>query len=655
MVTWVGNAASCSQYLLNQMLSTCATNCCGTSTCQCVSSPSSFATISTMDRACSFSSCVRGAYRLSECTDVVEYAVANENFTSCEGERVARKCSTYAQQQGTESCIESLSCAAVAPCTVDCYTMVLLCHEQNLCAVSAAGPRAYCLEAPPLLRGGIGARCLTNSTCNSSAAANSSCYAEHKLRCESAALSFADAFNRNLWKPSMSCDSLVSKNSLLETAVIVVSAVVILCVLTLAALLIFVCMMIQERNKMLRVCANAYRDAHPAHAVEEPHPPTHAVGQNIRTAFGTPRAAQLQPSSSLPIQGGPSQLDPVEIARDTGNDYAATDDYRVKNIVMHIRNKIYQRGALLGKGSSASVYSCILGDGSFVALKAMDARELAMHDAVELSNELRMMSKLRNRHIIRYYHAEHCEQSREVLLFMEFVHGGSLGKLVRSLPNALDERIVRTYIRQVVNGLCYLHSQKIVHRDIKADNLLIDSSEGIIKVGDFGSAKTLRNRKSLESLVTATTNATDTIVGTPLWMAPEVINPDNRFATGYDYKADIWSLGITLCELLDQGRTPWPDFQSTWAALYHIGNCTEPPRFQGSSKPSCECLDFLNVCLQTDPMVRPSAAKLLSHTWLAVADETDWAKSNESVSFMYREAVEQLAQLHPAPERKASK
>jgi len=110
-----------------------------------------------------------------------------------------------------------------------------------------------------------------------------------------------------------------------------------------------------------------------------------------------------------------------------------------------------------------------------------------------------------------------------------------------------------------------------------------------------------------------------TIVGTPLWMAPEVVNPDHQYARhgGYGTKADIWSLGITVAELLNNGMPPWPDFESAWQALYHIGREDAQPTLPSHVSPLCH--GFMRECVRHDPRERPSAEELLGHPWLAEA------------------------------------
>jgi serine/threonine protein kinase len=149
------------------------------------------------------------------------------------------------------------------------------------------------------------------------------------------------------------------------------------------------------------------------------------------------------------------------------------------------------------------------------------------------------------------------------------------------------------YAAQVLEGLQYLHAEGIIHRDIKGDNILIDSTSDV-KLADFGLSQNL-------SLVKQ-----DDIAGTPYWMAPEIIN-----MSGASYTSDIWSVGCMVIELLS-GKPPYCDF-APHTALYKIAMDLHPPIPPGCS-PAVE--DFLLLCLKKEPGLRPSATQLLQHPWI---------------------------------------
>jgi len=181
---------------------------------------------------------------------------------------------------------------------------------------------------------------------------------------------------------------------------------------------------------------------------------------------------------------------------------------------------------------------------------------------------------------------------------MEYLEGGSLRDLLDSRKQPLKEPILARFIQNILQGLKYLHMERRIHRDIKAANVLISKS-GVAKLVDFGVSQQL----------TKTMQKRNTFVGTPYWMAPEVIA-----ASYYDEKADIWSLGITIIELAC-GKPPW--FQvHPMKALFLIME-KDPPVLQGNF--SADLKDFVSHCLRKEPDERWDAASLLKHPFLKVA------------------------------------
>jgi len=142
----------------------------------------------------------------------------------------------------------------------------------------------------------------------------------------------------------------------------------------------------------------------------------------------------------------------------------ADDRLRTNAVTAQLREGRWQRGRLLGKGSGGSVYLCVLNDGSFVAMKSIDAAAMGQDEIQRFARELRMMAGLRHDSIVRYFYAAYDARAKAVLLWMEYVHGGSLGAFVRKLDDRLSEAVVARYTVQILRGLAYLHANRIVHR-----------------------------------------------------------------------------------------------------------------------------------------------------------------------------------------------
>ncbi|EGC39194.1 hypothetical protein DICPUDRAFT_96609 [Dictyostelium purpureum] len=251
----------------------------------------------------------------------------------------------------------------------------------------------------------------------------------------------------------------------------------------------------------------------------------------------------------------------------------------------------YNLGVVIGKGGFGTVYQGLdIEDGDFVAIKQINLTKIPKDQLQGIMNEIDLLKNLNHANIVKYI--KYVKTKENLYIVLEYVENGSLSSLIKKFGK-FPESLVCVYIRQVLEGLVYLHEQGVVHRDIKGANILT-TKEGKIKLADFGVAT-----KFDDSSAAA-------VVGTPYWMAPEIIE-----LNGATTKSDIWSVGCTVIELLT-GSPPYYDL-GQMPALFRIVQDDCPPLPEGISPP---LKDWLMQCFQKDPNLRISAQKLLKHKWI---------------------------------------
>ncbi len=214
--------------------------------------------------------------------------------------------------------------------------------------------------------------------------------------------------------------------------------------------------------------------------------------------------------------------------------------------------------------------------------------------------EILTLEKLHHPNVIDFYEAFQVEDKLWIIL--EFVEYGSLYCILKKhFPNGIkDPQMIASIAYQIIKGLEYLHNKNIIHRDVKCGNILINKN-GDVKLTDFGISKLLESKE----------HKTSSMVGTPCWMAPEVLELKNE--EGYNIKADIWSLGITLIEIF-RGTPPFACKSAIKTMLTILQN--PKPDLSDIGKVSKKLKSLIEICIQIEPEKRWPAAQLLDHDFL---------------------------------------
>ncbi|TSK31499.1 Serine/threonine-protein kinase 3 [Bagarius yarrelli] len=249
----------------------------------------------------------------------------------------------------------------------------------------------------------------------------------------------------------------------------------------------------------------------------------------------------------------------------------------------------------LGEGSYGSVFKAIHKEsGQVVAIKQVPVES----DLQEIIKEISIMQQCDSPYVVKYYGSYF--KNTDLWIVMEYCGAGSVSDIIRLRNKTLTEDEIATILKSTLKGLEYLHFMRKIHRDIKAGNILLNT-EGHAKLADFGVAGQL----------TDTMAKRNTVIGTPFWMAPEVIQE-----IGYNCVADIWSLGITSIEMAE-GKPPYADIHPMRAIFMIPTN--PPPTFRKPELWSDDFTDFVKKCLVKNPEQRATATQLLQHPFITSA------------------------------------
>jgi serine/threonine protein kinase len=267
-------------------------------------------------------------------------------------------------------------------------------------------------------------------------------------------------------------------------------------------------------------------------------------------------------------------------------------------------HQLFRRLETVGKGAYGSVHKGVhIPTGNLVALKIINL-DTAEDDVGDIQREVTLLTQLRDAPNVTKYYGCYLDGPR-VWIAMELAQGGSVRTLMKSSKGGiLEEKYIVIIVREVLTGLSYLHKSAIIHRDIKAANILVTAA-GKVVICDFG----------VSALSATTSSKRNTLRGTPNWMAPEVAQP----VPAYDSKADIWSLGIMVYEMV-KGTPPHAEFDPL--KVMSLITRVKPPRLV-ETEGSKDMRDFVASCLRELPGDVSSFERCFSGHWLIFATATD--------------------------------
>ncbi|CBY33519.1 unnamed protein product [Oikopleura dioica] len=295
--------------------------------------------------------------------------------------------------------------------------------------------------------------------------------------------------------------------------------------------------------------------------------------------------------------------EPPDVSDDLSeNDVSIEDSEWEKNYILKLLAE------LLGKGGFGRVYAAICQEtNKRLAVKVVDTNREDDAEIQHIFEEIDTLRALSHRNIIQFISCGKDENT--VYVFMELMEGGTIHTYLKKYGK-MDEVLAKMYTKQVLCGLEYLHSLPIAHRDVKGSNILLDATLSLVKLADFGAAKKLNfiDKSRYDH------SKKGDIVGTPYWMAPEVVR-----GHGCGRRSDIWSAGCTILEMLTL-KPPFKNFEPL-AALFHIASATSPAQIFDSGSFSPNLTDLL-YSIFVPVNERPLASFCLNHSWFSQSNQS---------------------------------
>lgn len=348
-----------------------------------------------------------------------------------------------------------------------------------------------------------------------------------------------------------------------------------------------------------------------------------------------------------------------------------------RDILHFILQGMFVRGRLLGRGTHGAVYQMNLSvpdqqpsavDASIstvsVAMKEIDVQHCTREELSKIIARFNFLSRLSHRHIVELYVVRYESSTLSLNVWMEFLGGGTLSQLAKTfinlpqpnppgsatppggddalledpiatlkhrpgqmssrsslsgapptaarheVPTVFPERDVVRFVPQLLSALSYLHRKGVIHRDVKGSNVLLSLDHRSAKLADLDVCFIAVLHQQKDSATSAADHPHHSVAGSPLWMPPEILSS----RCGPTASTDIWSLGITIAELLMGGALPWPRFDTTFSAMMYITHPNHAPVLRRADV-SESCLEFLSMCWNPTAEFRPSAMELRSHPW----------------------------------------